>query len=65
METFEMIRILAEAVGGLLVIFLGGKYFRFKDIIITTINAAKDAKVTEEEFQQIIDKIKAEIYPKG
>lgn len=65
METIELIRVLAETGGGLLLIFLGGKYFRFKDIIITTIKAAQDAKITEEEFQSIIDKIKAEIYPKG
>jgi hypothetical protein len=64
METFEIIRILAETIGGLALIFLGGKYFRYKEIIIMIIEAAKDVKITEEEFQSIIDRIKAQIWPK-
>ncbi len=62
MEKFEIIRIAAEAVGFILLAWLGTKAFRFKDIIVKIIEAAKDTKVTEEEFQGIIDEVKKEIY---
>jgi len=62
MEKFEIIRIAVEAVGFILIVWLGGKSFRFKDILVKVVDAAKDSKVTEEEFQGIIDEVKKEIY---
>lgn len=38
------------------------KAFKFKEALVTLIDAAKDAKITEEEFQSIVDAIKKDIY---
>jgi len=62
MEKTEIMRIAAEAVGFILLTWLGTKAFKYKDIIVKVIEAAKDTKVTEAEFQGIIDEVKKEIY---
>lgn len=62
MEKTELIRIAIEIVGSFLLVYLASKTFKFKDSLSAIISAAKDAKVTEEEFQNIIDKVKKDIY---
>ena len=64
MEKFDIIRTAFEIIGAGVISFLGHKTFKFKDIIIKLITAAEDGKVTEEEFQEIVDEVKEEIYPK-
>ncbi len=60
----ETIRIIVEVVGVLLLTFVTSKTFRYKDIAVKLIEAAKDMKVTEQEFQAIVDEVKKEIYGK-
>jgi hypothetical protein len=64
MEKLELIRIVAEGVGVILLAFLGNKTFKYRAVLLEIIKAAKDVKVTETEFQAIVDAIKAEIWPK-
>jgi len=61
MEKMEILRIVIEVVAMILVAFLASKTFKFKDALTTLINAAKDGKVTEEEFQNIVDDIKKDL----
>lgn len=65
MEKLEIIRISLEVASVLFVAFFGGKMFRYKNVILAIINAAKDAKITEDEFQGIIDEVKKEVYGEG
>lgn len=60
--TFEIVRIVLEVIGTILLFFIGNKSFKFKDALATLIDAAKDGKVTEEEFQNIVDDIKKDLY---
>ncbi len=62
MEKLELIRLVAEGVGFVALSVLANKTFRFKGILVKIIEAAKDAKITEEEFQGIVDEVKKEIY---
>ena len=64
MEKLELIRIIAEGVGVLAIAFLSSKTFKYRAVILEIIEAAKDVKITEAEFQKIVDAIKAEIWPK-
>ena len=65
METLEIVRIVAEAVGVLAITFLSSKTFKYRAVLVQIIEAAKDIKITEAEFQKIVDAIKAEIWPKA
>jgi hypothetical protein len=62
MDKVELFRLVLELVAGGLVIFLASKNFKFKEALVKVIEAAKDGKVTEEEFQGIVDEVKKEIY---
>jgi len=64
MEKLEIIRIVLEIVGTLLLGWLTHKSFKFKDALTKIIAAAKDAIVTETEFQEIVDSIRKDIYGK-
>jgi hypothetical protein len=62
MEKLEIIRIAIEVVLFILTMFFGYKTFKFKDALTAVLVAAKDAVITEEEFQNIVDQIKKEIW---
>jgi hypothetical protein len=62
MEKIEIIRLLAEVVAFALIAFLGGKTFKYKDSLVTIIRSAKDAKITEAEFQEIVDAVKKDTF---
>lgn len=62
MEKMEILRISLEVASVVLSAFFAGKMFRYKNVILEILNAAKDGKVTEQEFQGIIDEVKKEIY---
>jgi len=64
MEKIEIARIVIEIVGTALIGFLASKTFKFKDSLTRIIAAAKDARVTETEFQEIVDAIKKDLYGK-
>ena len=58
----EIIRIALEVIGTAVIGFLANKTFKFKDALAKVISAAKDAVITEAEFQEIVDAIKKDIY---
>jgi hypothetical protein len=64
MEKLEIVRIGLEITGTLLLGWLTHKSFKFKDALTKIIAAAKDAVVTEDEFQEIVDAIKKDLYGK-
>jgi len=64
MLKIEIVRIVIEVAGTLLLAFFASKTFKFKDALTKVIAAAKDAVVTEAEFQEIVDAIKKDIYGK-
>lgn len=64
MEKIEIIRIALEIIGTMVLGYLANKTFKFKDALTKVIAAAKDAVVTEAEFQEIVDAIKKDIYGK-
>jgi hypothetical protein len=64
MEIVELLRVVLETAGIFALIFLAGKYFRFKGIIVKLISASEDTKITESQFQDIIHTIKVELWPK-
>jgi len=62
MEKIEIIRVAFEVVGTLVIAYLSAKTFKYKDSLTAIIEAAKDARVTEDEFQKIVDVVKKDIY---
>ncbi len=64
MTKLEIIATIWSAVSSFALIYITGKSFKYKDIIAKIIEAAKDARITEPEFQGIIDEVKKEIWPK-
>jgi hypothetical protein len=64
MDKIEIIRVVVEVVAGLAIWFLSTKSFKYKAVLEEIIKAAKDLKITEAEFQAIVDKAKAEVFPK-
>jgi len=62
MNKTEMYLIGFSVVSLLFNLFLGSKTFKFKDALWTLILAAKDGKIDENEFQEITDKIKKDLY---
>jgi len=62
MSTFEIITTIWASVASFALIYITGKSFKYKDIIAKIIEASKDAKITEVEFQGIIDEVKKEIW---
>jgi len=64
MEKTQIIILAVAVVSGLFNLFLTFKTFRFKDALWTLIEAAKDGRIDENEFQQITDDIKKDLYGK-
>jgi hypothetical protein len=62
MEKIEIFRLIAEVAGFALLTFFAAKTFKYKDSLTAIIKAAKDLRVTEKEFQEIVDAIKKDIY---
>jgi len=62
MEKTQMITIAVAVISALFNVFLLSKTFKFKDALWSLIMAAKDGKISEEEFQEITDNIKKDIY---
>ena len=62
MEKSTMIILGVAVVSTLFNIFLVGKTFKFKDALWSLISAAKDGKISEEEFQEITDNIRKDLY---
>ena len=62
MEKFDLLRIVAEVVVTALLGLVSYKTFKFKDALTTLIRASKDMVITEEEFQDIVDEIKKDLY---
>lgn len=62
METLEILRLVVELLAGVVLFVLSRKTIRYKNIIVKIIEAAKDLRVTEQEFDDIINEIRREIY---
>lgn len=62
METLEILRLVVELLAGVVLFVLSRKTIRYKNIIVKIIEAAKDLRVTEQEFDDIINEIRHEIY---
>lgn len=60
--TPEIVRIIFEVLGLIILTLTASKTFKYKEIIVTLVESAKDAKITEDEFQKIVDEVKKEIY---